>query len=333
MMATTEARRHVAHPLDPLDADEISLAWDILRRQHEPGPCPRVISIALHEPAKGIVLSHQPDHPVERAAFIVLIDSAVGKTYEAIVSLTREQVLAWEHVPGVQPSIVFDEFFEAEAAVRADPRWQEAMRKRGLADFSLAMVDPWSAGNFGIKAEEGRRLVRALTWVRRSPNDNGYARPVANLITVVDLHTMKVVDVEDYGVVPLPPEDANYSPEVAGTRPGLRPLTIHQEEGPSFELHGHELSWQKWRMRLGFTPREGLVLHTVTYHDQGRARPILYRASVVDMVVPIWRSTADLLSPQRLRRGRVRDRLPRQLAGTGLRLPGGDSLSGRRRQR
>jgi primary-amine oxidase len=286
MMATTEVRRHVAHPLDPLDADEISLAWDILRRQHEPGPCPRVISIALHEPAKGIVLSHQPDHPVERAAFIVLIDSAVGKTYEAIVSLTREQVLAWEHVPGVQPSIVFDEFFEAEAAVRADPRWQEAMRKRGLADFSLAMVDPWSAGNFGIKAEEGRRLVRALTWVRRSPNDNGYARPVANLITVVDLHTMKVVDVEDYGVVPLPPEDANYSPEVAGTRPGLRPLTIHQEEGPSFELHGHELSWQKWRMRLGFTPREGLVLHTVTYHDQGRARPILYRASVVDMVVP-----------------------------------------------
>ena len=39
-------------------------------------------------------------------------------------------------------------------------------------------------------------------------------------------------------------------------------------------------------MRLGFTPREGLVLHTVAYRDQGRDRPILYRASVVDMVVP-----------------------------------------------
>ena len=66
----------------------------------------------------------------------------------------------------------------------------------------------------------------------------------------------------------------------------LKPIEIRQPEGPSFELRGHELTWQKWRMRLGFTPREGLVIHTVTYADQGRERPILYRASVADMVVP-----------------------------------------------
>src|SRR5262249_4572682 len=56
--------------------------------------------------------------------------------------------------------------------------------------------------------------------------------------------------------------------------------------GPSFALDGHELSWQRWRMRLGFTPREGLVLHTVSYRDGERERPILHRAAVVDMVVP-----------------------------------------------
>ena len=39
-------------------------------------------------------------------------------------------------------------------------------------------------------------------------------------------------------------------------------------------------------MRIGFTPREGLVLHTVSYEDQGRERPVLYRASIADMVVP-----------------------------------------------
>jgi primary-amine oxidase len=203
-----------------------------------------------------------------------------------VVSLSAGKVVAWRHVPGVQPAIVFDEFTECEAAVRADPRWQAAMRKRGVTDFSLAMIDPWSAGNFGFPGEDGRRLVRALTWVRSRPGDNGYARPVANLLTVVDLHDMAVVEVQDHGVVPLPPEDANYSPEVAGVRPGLRPLLIHQPEGPSFELDGHALSWQGWRMRLGFTPREGLVLHTMTYRDQGRDRPVLYRASVVDMVVP-----------------------------------------------
>jgi primary-amine oxidase len=287
-MASTIAVASVqaTHPLDPLTAEEITGAWDILRSQKTLGPRTRVVSIALQEPPKETVLAHRPGDALERAAAVVLMDSAEGKTYEAVVSLTRKDVVAWRHVPGVQPSIVLDEFFECEAAVRADPRWQEALRKRGVTDFSLTMVDPWSAGNFGFADEEGRRLSRALTWVRRSPDDNGYARPVANLLTVVDLDAMTVVRVEDHGVVPLPPEDANYSPEVAGSRPDLKPLEIRQPEGPSFELDGHELRWQKWTMRLGFTPREGLVLHTVSYADQGRERLILYRAAVADMVVP-----------------------------------------------
>jgi primary-amine oxidase len=285
-IAPTDTRTGTAHPLDPLSAGEIARAWELTQAKQAPGPRTRVISITRHEPPKDVVLRHQPGAFVEREAFVVLLDNATRTTYEAVVSLTKEGVVSWTAVPGVQPSIVFDEFFECEAAVRADARWQDAMRKRGVTDFSLTMVDPWSAGNFGFAGEEGRRLVRALTWVRRNPTDNGYARPVANVLTVVDLDDMKVVDVQDYGVVPLPDEDANYSPEVAGTRPDLKPLEIRQPEGPSFELNGHELSWQRWRMRLGFTPREGLVLHTVTYHDQGRDRPILYRASVVDMVVP-----------------------------------------------
>ena len=286
MASTLVDRARAVHPLDPLTAEEVAAAWEILRTQRALGPRTRVVSIALQEPSKDIVRAHRPGDPLERAAAVVLMDRAEGTTYEAVVSLSGKHVVSWQAVPGVQPSIVLDEFFECEAAVRADPRWQEAMRKRGVTDFSLAMVDPWSAGHFGFRDDEGRRLSRALTWVRRSPDDNGYARPVANLLTVVDLNAMQVVRVEDHGVVPLPPEDANYSPDVAGTRTDLKPLEIRQPEGPSFELDGHELRWQKWRMRLGFTPREGLVLHTVSYADQGRERSILYRAAVADMVVP-----------------------------------------------
>jgi primary-amine oxidase len=274
------------HPLDPLSAAEIERAWEIVRTERALGPRVRVIFIMLQEPAKKIVFAYRPGDSVERAAFVVLVDSVPGKTYEAVVSLSERRVLSWEHVPGAQPAIVLDEFVDCEAAVRADPRWQEAMRKRGVTDLSLAMVDCWSAGNFGFPEDEGRRLVRALTWVRRHAQDNGYARPVANLLTVVDLNAMQVVAVEDGGVIPLPPEDGNYSPETAGTRAGLRPVEIRQPEGPSFELAGHEVRWQKWRMRIGFTPREGLVLHTVSYEDQGRERPVLYRASIADMVVP-----------------------------------------------
>lgn len=286
MSIAAPPRIAATHPLDPLSADEIARAWSILSAGRALGARARVVSIALREPAKAAVLGHRPGDPVERAAEIVLIDSAAGETWEAVVSLTAGKLVSCEHVPGVQPAIVFDEFLECEAAVRADPRWQAAMRRRGVTDWSLAMIDPWSAGNFGFPGEGGRRLVRALTWVRRSPTDNGYARPVANLLTVVDLNAMAVVDVQDGDVVPLPPEDANYTADVAGARTDLKPLEIHQPEGPSFTLDGHVLSWQKWRMRLGFTPREGLVLHTVTYRDQGRDRPVLYRASVADMVVP-----------------------------------------------
>ncbi|HXA95022.1 MAG TPA: tyramine oxidase, partial [Candidatus Dormibacteraeota bacterium] len=286
MAPTTTETTPLLHPLDPLSAAEVERAWEIARAERTLGARVRVIFIMLHEPAKKVVLAHRPGEAVERAAFVVLIDGAAGKTYEAVVSLSQGRVLSWEHVPWAQPAIVLDEFVECEAAVRADPRWQEAMRRRGVTDLSLAMVDSWSAGNFGFPADEGRRLVRALTWVRRHAQDNGYARPIANLLTVVDLNEMKVVAVEDGGVVPLPPEDGNYSPEAAGERSGLKPVEIRQPEGPSFELAGHELRWQKWRMRIGFTPREGLVIHTVSYEDQGRERPILYRASVADMVVP-----------------------------------------------
>ena len=51
-------------------------------------------------------------------------------------------------------------------------------------------------------------------------------------------------------------------------------------------VNGYEVRWQKWRFRLGWTPREGLVLYTVGYEDQGRVRPILYRASLAEMIVP-----------------------------------------------
>ena len=69
-------------------------------------------------------------------------------------------------------------------------------------------------------------------------------------------------------------------------REDLKPLDIVQPEGVSFTLEGHLLSWQKWQMRVSLHPREGLVLHQIAYNDGGELRPICYRASMVEMVVP-----------------------------------------------
>ncbi len=276
-----------SHPLDPLTAEEIAEASSILKVQRQLGSRVRFETVVLREPAKVDVADFSPGAPMRREAFVVVLDNDDGATYEAVVSLDEKRVVSWEHIPGVQPRVMFDEFLECEAAVRADARFQAAIKKRGINDPSLVMVDPWSAGNYGFEDEEGRRLVLCRNFARSSPTDNGYARPIEGVTAVVDLNSMEVVRVDDYGLTPLPPEAGNYSAEFVGKfRNNLRPLEITQPDGPSFQVDGWSVAWQRWRLRVGFTPREGLVIHTVGYEDQGRVRPILYRAALSDMVVP-----------------------------------------------
>ena len=52
------------------------------------------------------------------------------------------------------------------------------------------------------------------------------------------------------------------------------------------QVEGNLIKWQKWHIRIGFTWREGLVIHNVSYEDGGRLRPILFRASIAEMAVP-----------------------------------------------
>jgi primary-amine oxidase len=277
----------ILHPLEPLTPQEIATAVSIVKEAKSLGEKVRFATVTLNEPPKSTVLSFQKGDAINREAFLILLDNETGKTYEAIASLTQQAVISWKHIPDVQPPIMLDEFIECENAVKACPEFQEALRKRGIDNPDLVMVDPWSAGNYGIEEEKGKRISRALCWVRSSPTDNGYARPLEGIIPVVDLNKMEVIRVEDYGVVPLPPKDANYTPEfVKNYRQDIKSLEIIQPEGPSFEVNGHEIRWQKWQMRIGFTPREGLVLYTVSYEDKGRVRPILYRASLAEMTVP-----------------------------------------------
>ncbi len=285
MSGTEKSAETVIHPLEPLTAKEISAAVEILRTTQNLGPSYRFVSVVLHEPPKEQIINFEGVDSTDREAFVVLLDNADGSTYEAVVSLTQKVVGSWKHVPTVQPQIMLDEMHEAEAAIKADPEFQEALRKRGVTDFDLVIVDPWSAGHYGD--EEGRRLLRALAWIRSEMEDNGYAHPIENVVAVFDLNETKVVRIEDHGVVPVPKVPGNYTPEAVGRmRTDLKPVEITQPEGTSFHVNGHEIRWQKWRFRIGFTPREGLVLYTVGYEDQGRLRPILYRASLSEMVVP-----------------------------------------------
>ncbi|MGH9118809.1 MAG: primary-amine oxidase [Acidimicrobiales bacterium] len=286
-MATTwNGAGTVLHPLEPLTAEEISFAVDILRKEQNLTDSHRFVSVLLREPAKAAVLEFDGSNPPPRLAFALLLDKSDGNTYEAVVSLTEARVESWEHVPGVQPQVMVEEFFECEEIVKTSPEVQDALRLRGITEFDGVMVDPWSAGRYGDEVEG--RLLRALAWVKMGDeHDNGYAHPVENLIVYVDMNAKRVVKVEDHGVIPIPQESGRYyAADVGELRADIKPIEITQPEGVSFEIDGHEVRWQKWRFRIGFTPREGLVLHTVGYKDGDRVRPILYRASLAEMVVP-----------------------------------------------
>ena len=286
------------HPLDPLTADEVRIASAIVAAQAEMGTATRFITVTLAEPAKPDGLTFEPDSPPDRVALVITYDCQAALLHEALVSLTSGALISRTPVPGRFPPVIWDDLPAIEELVRQDPRWQEAMRKRGVADFSLAMIDPWPSGYMGPSdhPSSSPRLCRPLTWMRSAPGEHGYARPVEGLIVTVDMDKMEVTDVADHGVVPIPKHPGNYDPQFmldpqnrpafGELRGDLKPIEISQPEGPSFTVDGWAVRWQKWSLRVGFNGREGLVLHQLSYNDRGRERPVVYRASLSEMVVP-----------------------------------------------
>jgi len=289
----TEAISKPDHPLDPLTAEEIESARDILLDGRDLGADSRIVKIVLEEPSKAELRDYEDDGtPIERTAFVVVRDSDQKKTFEATISLEEGDLTSWEHIPGVQSSITLEEFEACEETVKNDPDWQKAVEKRGVTDFDLAIVDPWSAGHHLVPngIDRTRRLSHAMSWIRTDEEDNGYARPLDGVHAFVDLDEMEVIEVVDQGVkiddVLDELESANYKETDRDLRTDLKPYDVEQPEGPSWEVNGREVEWQKWRIRVGWTQREGLVLHNVHYDDDGEERKIIHRASAAEMSVP-----------------------------------------------
>lgn len=267
------------YTLDPLTKDEIAAAAAIALKHGGLSPRACFETIALHEPSKQQLNGGN----APREAFVCCYDPQSGETWQGVADLAQGRFRRWARAEG-QARIVLDEFAAGGDAVKADPRFIEACAKRGITDMDTVLVEPWAAGHFGIAEEEGQRLAYGHCWVRNAAGDNPYARPIANLHPVIDLRNMTLLRIDDFGVVPLPPE---CTPIIATeTRKDLKPLEITQPEGPSFTVEGHLVRWQKWQLRVGFHVRDGLIFHEIGYEDKARLRPIMHRASMAEMVVP-----------------------------------------------
>jgi primary-amine oxidase len=278
----------VDHPLEQLTAGEIESAVDIFEAESELGDGVQYHNVTLNEPPKAEIREFEAGDSFDRE--IDLVAREDGETYEATVSLTDEELLRCEHIPGVEPAVMPEEIEAARETVKNDEEWREAAKKRGVENFDLVMVDPWSASGFEPEEHDDKRLCRAISWIRTSEDDNGRARPIEGLFAFVDLDEMEVVEIEDNGIPdpdnPLPPEDADYRADRVETRDDFEHLDVIQPDGPSWEVEGNKVEWLDWEMRIGWNAREGLVFHNVSFDDDGESRRILHRASACEMAVP-----------------------------------------------
>jgi primary-amine oxidase len=283
------------HPLDPLSEQEIrEVAAILLRERGVDPPRWRFGVIELREPAKPALLAADG---TPREALVTCWNREDGQTYKARVSLSDDCVLTWEHRAGEQANFTEDEFYECNQALAREPRVAEALARYGIDDLDLALFDTWAYGAHLVSEKyRGRRVGWTDVWVRDSESSNPYANPLSGLTFVVDMNTMELLEIEEVPVGERPKTMGEYVPELVPgqeLRDDLRPLEIAQPEGVSFEVEGNSLEWQRWSMRLGFNPREGLVIHTLGYEEEGRVRPVAHRMSFAEMVVPYRDPTPD----------------------------------------
>ncbi|KAG2486353.1 hypothetical protein HYH03_014934 [Edaphochlamys debaryana] len=312
------------HPLDPLSVSEVQRAAEACRRYAKELGLPplRFNNIQLREPPKAALLAceRRSAPPPPRLAEVVLILPRTAQAAEALVRLqplpatataadhpaaadaaAGTSVESWKMLEGVHPLTSPCDNFEAEAVVKADPRIARLLQERYGASIDQLICDTWACHNAPEHLNH-LRLMQGFLYLKLAGRyDNEYAHPI-DMVPIVDLNQGKVVHIDMYDTPSrVPTALVNYHPDLLGPGSGpgggpfpwredIKPLHVVQPQGPSFSLSGHVLSWQRWRMRLGFNGREGLVLHTVSYRDPSRPgcpeRPVLHRASLVEMAVP-----------------------------------------------
>ncbi|MGC2404556.1 MAG: hypothetical protein WA510_32495, partial [Acidobacteriaceae bacterium] len=283
----------VRHPLDPLSAEEITEVTRILQDHFKWGEDLRVETIDIHEPAKDVIRNFSAGNPPPRIARFHVYRRGVMGVWDGLADLGSGKVNSATFLEKARPMIAIKEILLIEETLKADARFQEGLRRRGLLpDLEKICIDPWTVGDFDVPAEQGRRVVICFVWMRLFPLDNFYAHPVEGLHAFFDLSTLEIIEVLDHfeaggDYIPVPRTPLNYDADVLTEfrEPSSR-LDIVQLDGPGFVVRGNHVTWENWDFRVGFNGREGLVLHTLGYTHQGKRRPIVYRASIAEMVVP-----------------------------------------------
>lgn len=274
------------HPLSSLTGAEIEAVRGIVLRGPDATPTTRFAYVGLEEPTKSLISHWQSGGPVpERTARVQVLDMATTRSLDMIVSIDAGTVLSQVELDGSdgQLPILDAEFEEVGIIANESAEWVAALAARGLTVADVVLV-PLSAGSYGYEDEVGRRILRTFAFRQDYPADHPWAHPVDGLTAYIDVAERRVIRIVDTPGFEIPATSGNYDdPELQGAPlEGLKPIVITQPEGPSFTVDGEHLTWGEWDLRVGFDTREGLVMRQLSF----AGRPVMYRGSISEMVVP-----------------------------------------------
>ncbi|CAM1506276.1 Fc.00g059170.m01.CDS01 [Cosmosporella sp. VM-42] len=313
------SRSPLPHPLAQLSHEEFLKARDTITKLHGPETTLFFRSIYLDEPKRAELVPFleaehagdvsQATRPPRQA--LVEYDVVTPDRHDysrAVIDVVTGEVASNEIVEKTaQPYFTVGEFSQFQDACMESELFRDAMSEFSLPEGFNVVIDPWPYGGQDNPAgEEPPRYMQGLVFARdaskNNPDSNHYAYPIP-IIPVMDWVTRQVVRIDrlatggsEDGLEPAARGDnpkklfekskaAEYVPELIDLpiRQDLKPLNVIQPEGASFKVDSDGLvEWQKWRFRLGFTPREGAILHDVCYDN----RSILYRLSYSELTVP-----------------------------------------------
>ncbi len=269
---------------EPLTTQELTQAVAIVKKSPHYSNDLLFSLVRLAEPTK-IAQDTTASITPQRQVAITLFNPKQNSVYEALVDLNNNTLMTWQAVPNVQPIGGDNDYELLPKLLKSNSQWLAALQKRGIKNPDEVYVDMWILDASDDPALKNHRLVRGLPFYL-GHSQYMYGRPIEGLSAIADLTTQKVT-VVDTGVTPLAKNDSAYDVKSVGTlREAPHFVHIQQKQGPSFQLHDHQITWQNWRFTISFNPRDGVTLHNIVYHDNDKWRSILDSVSLSDILVP-----------------------------------------------
>ncbi|KAI0485351.1 putative copper amine oxidase [Xylariaceae sp. FL0804] len=293
------------HPLDPLTPAEIAAAAKLIKARNGTTGV-HFKNIALVEPPKAELrrfLAAERASPSSssssvaapaRRASALYYHRGTADLFFATVNLGAGAVEDVEKLDSrYHGQADMDEVLEVRDRCLEHPAVRERIRQYGLPANMKVVCDTWPYGR--DEEHNSRRMAQCYLYAKDEshPGSNCYNNPLP-FSPIIDYITKDLLD-----IVELPtgadnsknpgqtymarePNEWHHDLQTEPKRTDLRPLTVQQPLGASFTVDGHLVTWQKWRFRLGFNWREGMVLHDVTY----AGRELFHRLSLSEMFVP-----------------------------------------------